>query len=100
MNFKLAKYRYGREEMLALFNPKSRVPERVKEHPSLVLEKAALPLAMQPTSEDEQRLLSQSVNSSVVLRMMGRGQSAGPPVRGGGRGGLDRGRGRGGLFSL
>ena len=42
-----------------------------------------------------QRLMSQSVNSSVVLRMMGRGTSAPPVGLRGGRGAPERGRGRG-----
>ena len=36
--------------------------------------------------------MSQSVNSTAVLRMFGRG---GPPGVRGGRGGIERGRGRG-----
>ena len=40
-----------------------------------------------------QRLMAQGVNSSAVLRMMGRGGSS--LSRGGGRGGGERGRGRG-----
>lgn len=45
-----------------------------------------------------QRLLSSSVNSPAVLRLMGRGSSVGERGRGGGergRGGAERGRGRG-----
>ena len=40
--------------------------------------------------------MSQSVNSTAVLRMFGRG---GPPGVRGGRGGIERGRGRG-LYCL
>ncbi|CAH1772880.1 unnamed protein product [Owenia fusiformis] len=93
--YKLADYRYGREEMLALYVPKKEVPEELAKHPSIVVEQSQPLLAVIPLTEEENRLMSQSVNSSAVLRLMGRG---GPPpgVRGGRGGGpSDRGRGRG-----
>ena len=51
-------------------------------------------------SEEEQRLLSSSVNSGAVLRMMGGGaRGSAPPIRGRGTSiGPDRGRGRGKFF--
>ena len=42
-----------------------------------------------------QKLVSQSVNSLLALRMMGRGNSLPPGGLRGGRGGMERGRGRG-----
>ncbi|XP_060073725.1 GRB10-interacting GYF protein 2-like isoform X2 [Ylistrum balloti] len=91
--YKLADYRYGREEMLALYNPNSKVPEELEGQTYVMVEKSQEPLALIPLSEEEQRLLSQSVNSMAVLRMFGRG---GPPGVRGGRGmGPERGRGRG-----
>ncbi|XP_014662169.1 PREDICTED: PERQ amino acid-rich with GYF domain-containing protein 2-like [Priapulus caudatus] len=93
--FKLAQYRYGREEMLALFNPPAQPPDDLLPVTSLVSEKSLHPLAFSPLSEDEQRSALQSVNSTAVLRVMGRGGPAGG-VRGALRGGgVDRGRGRG-----
>ncbi|XP_048776485.1 GRB10-interacting GYF protein 2-like isoform X2 [Ostrea edulis] len=91
--YKLAEHRYGREEMLALFNPDIDPPEEIKKLTPVYVEKKQQPLALVPLSEEEQRILSQSVNSIAVLRMFGRG---GPPgIRGSRGGGPDRGRGRG-----
>jgi len=42
-----------------------------------------------------QKLMTQSVNSLLALRMMGRGNSLPPGGLRGGRGGMERGRGRG-----
>lgn len=42
-----------------------------------------------------QKLMSQSVNSLLALRMMGRGSNLPPGGLRGGRGGMERGRGRG-----
>ncbi len=52
--YKLAEHRYGREEMLALFVPSSRVPEELKEAPPICSEKPLTPLAVIPLSDDEQ----------------------------------------------
>ncbi|KAK3583774.1 hypothetical protein CHS0354_022810 [Potamilus streckersoni] len=90
--YKLADYRYGREEMLALFNPNSEVPEDLQAVSSILVEKAQVPVCLLPLSEEEQRIMSQSVNSVAVLRMMGRGA---PPLRGGRGISMERGRGRG-----
>nr|XP_022340594.1 GRB10-interacting GYF protein 2-like isoform X2 [Crassostrea virginica] len=91
--YKLAEHRYGREEMLALFNSETEPPEELKKLTPVYVENKQDPLALVPLSEEEQRILSQSVNSVAVLRMFGRG---GPPgIRGARGGGPDRGRGRG-----
>ncbi|CAG2104047.1 unnamed protein product [Medioppia subpectinata] len=110
--YKLSEYRYGREEMLALFNHNLKPPESLAEFPHLFVEKMQLPLALINMSEEESRLWNR-VNSDVVLRLMGKGGN-GPergdrpvPERGGvsmraGRGGSvperGRGRGRGGYY--
>ena len=52
--YKLAEHRYGREEMLALFSTKLKVPDKMKQHSCILLEKPATPLALLPTSEEEQ----------------------------------------------
>ncbi|ESP03518.1 hypothetical protein LOTGIDRAFT_171304 [Lottia gigantea] len=91
--FKLANNRYGREEMLALFHDQYKAPDELKEIPSIYCEAIQKPLAFMNLSEEEQRLMSQSVNSVTVLRSMGRG--SGPPTRGRGGSTADRGRGRG-----
>ncbi|XP_067879973.1 GRB10-interacting GYF protein 2-like isoform X7 [Heterodontus francisci] len=94
--YKLADYRYGREEMLALYMKDNKVPEELsdKEFLAILQDEPLLPLALVPLTEEEQRNFSMSVNSSAVMRLMGRG--GGAPSAGvvRGRGGA-RGRGRG-----
>ncbi|XP_028633661.1 GRB10-interacting GYF protein 1 isoform X3 [Grammomys surdaster] len=94
--YKLADYRYGREEMLALYIKENKVPEELqdKEFAAVLQEEPLQPLALEPLTEEEQRNFSLSVNSVAVLRLMGKG--AGPPVAATSRGrGSTRSRGRG-----
>jgi PERQ amino acid-rich with GYF domain-containing protein len=49
----LAEHRYGREEMLALFNSTSRTLDALHAFPMLVVEKPQPPLALIPMTEDE-----------------------------------------------
>ncbi|XP_078391893.1 GRB10-interacting GYF protein 2-like isoform X7 [Cetorhinus maximus] len=94
--YKLADYRYGREEMLALYMKDNKVPEELsdKEFLAILQDEPLLPLALVPLTEEEQRNFSMSVNSSAVMRLMGRG--GGAPSAGVVRGrGSARGRGRG-----
>nr|XP_012614767.1 PERQ amino acid-rich with GYF domain-containing protein 1 isoform X5 [Microcebus murinus] len=94
--YKLADYRYGREEMLALYVKENKVPEELqdKEFAAVLQEEPLQPLALEPLTEEEQRNFSLSVNSVAVLRLMGKG--AGPPPAGTSRGrGSTRSRGRG-----
>ncbi|XP_076131454.1 GRB10-interacting GYF protein 1 isoform X1 [Alosa pseudoharengus] len=103
---KLADYRYGREEMLALYIKDNKVPEQLqdKEFAPVLQEQPLQPLALVPLTEEEQveRNFSMSVNSSAVLRLMGKGGGAAPVgvARGRGtvRGGRGRGRGEGGFY--
>ncbi|KAM9279542.1 GRB10-interacting GYF protein 2 isoform 10-T11 [Morus bassanus] len=93
--YKLADYRYGREEMLALFLKDNKIPSdlRDKEFLPILQEEPLLPLALVPFTEEEQRNFSMSVNSAAVLRLTGRG---GGTVVGAPRGrSSSRGRGRG-----
>ncbi|KAM4749439.1 GRB10-interacting GYF protein 1 [Rhinophrynus dorsalis] len=95
--YKLAEYRYGREEMLALYVKENKVPEEMqdKEFAVILNEEPLQPLALLPLTEEEQRNFSLSVNSVPVLRLMGKGGAA-PPPGGVARGrGNARGRGRG-----
>ncbi|GAB1603780.1 hypothetical protein Ahia01_000659300, partial [Argonauta hians] len=92
--FKRADYRYGREEMLALFVPSCKIPEDLKQFSYILVDKPQDPLAYIPLTEEEQRLMCQSVNSCVVLRQSGRGGTSGRGGRGGGERGRGRGRGR------
>uniref|UniRef100_H2Z8R9 GYF domain-containing protein n=1 Tax=Ciona savignyi TaxID=51511 RepID=H2Z8R9_CIOSA len=98
MKFKLAQHRYGREEMLALFEKSDYVPPELLHAPNIISEDALIPLSLIPLTEEDQRAFSGGVNSEVYRRSRGtrgsipsgRGRSI--PTRG-------RGRGRGELFS-
>ncbi|XP_008284436.1 PERQ amino acid-rich with GYF domain-containing protein 1 isoform X2 [Stegastes partitus] len=103
--YKLAEYRYGREEMLALYIKDNKVPEDMqdKEFAAILQDEPMQPLALVPLTEEEQRNFSMSVNSVAVLRLMGKGVSGTAPAgvvrgRGATRGGRGRGRGEGGFY--
>ena len=102
---KLAEFRYGREEMLALFTMpgEKALPgfqERVVANAGLLAEKPLLPMnLMGPMSEEEQRAWQKGANSDTSLRLYKKelppgGLGAGGPGIGRGGGG-ERGRGRG-----
>ncbi|KAH0626041.1 hypothetical protein JD844_000744 [Phrynosoma platyrhinos] len=96
--YKLAEYRYGREEMLALYIKDNKVPEEIqdKEFSAILQDDPLQPLALVPLTEEEQRNFSMSVNSVAVLRLMGKGAGAAPAGVSRGRGSTrSRGRGRG-----
>ncbi|XP_061816373.1 GRB10-interacting GYF protein 1 [Nerophis lumbriciformis] len=98
--YKLAEYRYGREEMLALYIKDNKVPEDMqdKEFAAILQDEPMQPLALVPLTEEEQRNFSMSVNSVAVLRLMGKGMGGPPPAgvnRGRGAPRVGRGRGRG-----
>ncbi|XP_041918277.1 GRB10-interacting GYF protein 2 isoform X3 [Alosa sapidissima] len=100
--YKLADYRYGREEMLALYVKDNKIPIDLhdKEFLPILQEDPLPPLALVPFTEEEQRNFSMSVNSAAVLRLTGRG---GGTVVGAPRGrsssrGRGRGRGDGGFY--
>ncbi|XP_030648500.1 GRB10-interacting GYF protein 1 isoform X2 [Chanos chanos] len=101
---KLAEYRYGREEMLALYVKDNKVPEDMqdKEFAAILQDEPLQPLALVPLTEEEQRNFSMSVNSVAVLRLMGKGGGAVPAGvtrgRGSTRGGRGRGRGDSGFY--
>nr|XP_057923631.1 GRB10-interacting GYF protein 1 isoform X3 [Doryrhamphus excisus] len=103
--YKLADYRYGREEMLALYIKDNKVPEDMqdKEFAAILQDEPMQPLALVPLTEEEQRNFSMSVNSVAVLRLMGKGMGGPPPAgvtrgRGAPRVGRGRGRGEGGFY--
>ncbi|XP_034090456.1 GRB10-interacting GYF protein 2 isoform X7 [Gymnodraco acuticeps] len=100
--YKLAEYRYGREEMLALYIEDDKIPLDLhdKEFLPILQEEPLPPLALVSFTEEEQRNFSMSVNSSAVLRLTGRGSG---PIVGAPRGrstsrGRGRGRGDGGFY--
>lgn len=51
--YKLAQHRYGREEMLALFDRNVKAPDDLSTAPPLYVEKTQLPLALIQMSDDE-----------------------------------------------
>uniref|UniRef100_A0A671MWL7 PERQ amino acid-rich with GYF domain-containing protein 1-like n=1 Tax=Sinocyclocheilus anshuiensis TaxID=1608454 RepID=A0A671MWL7_9TELE len=55
--YKLAEYRYGREEMLALYVQDHKVPEEMqdKEFAAILQDEPQQPLALLPLTEEEQR---------------------------------------------
>ena len=59
--YKLAEYRYGREEMLALFTPSQKMPEELAEFSAIITEKGQDPLALLPFTEEEQ------VSNSILV---------------------------------
>ncbi|KAL0965950.1 hypothetical protein UPYG_G00288560 [Umbra pygmaea] len=101
--YKLADYRYGREEMLALYVKDREIPVDLhdKDFLPILQEDPLPPLALVAFTEEEQRNFSMSVNSAAVLRLTGRG--GGPVGAGAPRGrstsrGRGRGRGDGGFY--
>ena len=97
--YKLADFRYGREEMLALFDPNIKPPEELRrDNPNLMKDKCQVPLALIPMEEEESHVWNTQVNSDVVLRLTNkdRGNASGRDSgRAGGGGGplssVDRG---------
>lgn len=83
--YPLSEFRYGREEMLALFDKNIKHPEILPRYKNLFVEKLQCPLALTPSAEDDQ----------VAARMWPMRSSPGLSVRGGRGGIMDRGRGRG-----
>ncbi|XP_065351178.1 GRB10-interacting GYF protein 2 [Cloeon dipterum] len=84
--YQLAEYRYGREEMLAIFGSKKpSVPDWQDIFPMLFLDKPLPPLALTQMTEEETRMWQRGINSEVVVRSTGYGRGSGPiPI--GGRG--------------
>ncbi|XP_018902455.2 GIGYF family protein Gyf isoform X1 [Bemisia tabaci] len=109
--YQLAEFRYGREEMLALFDEASAAPEPLKNLSGLYVDKTQPPLALISVTDEETRMWNRGINSDAVLRA-NRAAGGGPLLGGvgpttagvnlnssllrGGRGGssIDRGRGR------
>ncbi|KAF7385552.1 hypothetical protein HZH68_013982 [Vespula germanica] len=86
--YQLAEHRYGREEMLALFDRNYKPPEPLITFSTLYVEKTQLPLALIQMTEDETRMWNGGVTN---IGGRGRGGSVD-------RGGRSR-NGRGSLYS-
>lgn len=52
--FPLAEYRYGREEMLSLYDKTFKLPELLPKFNKLFIEKMQCPLALLPPTADEE----------------------------------------------
>ncbi|XP_029052326.1 GRB10-interacting GYF protein 2 isoform X2 [Osmia bicornis bicornis] len=84
--YQLAEHRYGREEMLILFDRNCKPPEPLTSFSSLYVEKTQLPLALIQMTEDETRMWNGGITNTVGR---GRGGSVDRGVRGrNGRGSL------------
>ena len=103
--FKLADYRYGREEMLVLFDrhqckPPEGLEENLSNIPGIFVKDTQLPVNMSEMSMEEARLWTLGANSETSIKMYSKDASRGG--RGGGYSGMTpirgRGRGRGGFF--
>ncbi|EFN85095.1 GIGYF family protein CG11148 isoform X2 [Harpegnathos saltator] len=86
--YQLAEYRYGREEMLALYDRNHKPPEPLATFAALYVEKSQPPLALIQMTEDEARMWN-----GGIANIGGRGR--GSSVDRGGRGRS----GRGSLYS-
>ncbi|XP_016944151.2 GIGYF family protein Gyf isoform X2 [Drosophila suzukii] len=88
-------YRYGREEMLSLFDRNCMLPQILPSFKKLFVEKVQYPLALTPSSDEDnnQNMLGNSSRPAWLQRSSGGFSTA---SRGTGRGGtVDRGRIRG-----
>uniref|UniRef100_A0A670Z2G1 GRB10 interacting GYF protein 1 n=1 Tax=Pseudonaja textilis TaxID=8673 RepID=A0A670Z2G1_PSETE len=67
--YKLAEYRYGREEMLALYVKDNKLPDEIQDREfSAILEEEPLqPLALVPLTEEEQVSVRQRGSSARAL---------------------------------
>ncbi|XP_048505447.1 GRB10-interacting GYF protein 2 isoform X3 [Athalia rosae] len=80
--YQLAEHRYGREEMLALFDRNCKPPEPLVTFPALYIVQAQQPLALTPMTEEEARSWNSGLTNNV-----GRGRGGSVDRGGRGRGG-------------
>ena len=60
INLKLSEYRYGHEEMLALYTGDYTVPPELNDNQSVVIVKTMTPLALDDTIDEEQVCMTDS----------------------------------------
>lgn len=66
--YKLAEYRYGREEMLGLIPKDARPPNALRQFEHLAKQNFQIPLALTPMTEDEQvRIYTMSYCTEVIV---------------------------------
>ncbi|XP_030379364.1 GIGYF family protein CG11148 [Scaptodrosophila lebanonensis] len=89
-------YRYGREEMLSLFDRSCSLPQILPTFKKLFIDKVQYPLALTPSSEDDVNSQAPTASSSRPAWLQRSTGGFGTVSRGAGRGGaVDRGRMRG-----
>jgi len=84
--FRLAEFRYGREEMLMLYTTEEKTPETLQAVPHIISNSTVYPIALTPLTAEDQVT---SINSDLAYK--GRGV----PISGRGIRGRGRGKGRG-----
>ncbi|XP_073976493.1 uncharacterized protein isoform X7 [Rhodnius prolixus] len=99
VRYQLAEFRYGREEMLALFSNSLVPPDSLRQLAGLYVEKAQPPLALSIMSDEETRMWNRGINSDAVLRSAAKGEGRGGATRGSGGGSRGGRGGRGGVGS-
>lgn len=62
----MAEYRYGREEMLSLFDKNFKQPELLPKYNKLFIEKMQCPLALLPPTADEDSVSLETVMSLLI----------------------------------
>lgn len=65
--YQLAEHRYGREEMLALFDRNCKPPESLVTLQTLYVEKTQLPLAFIPETEDETVIRDNRIRKYIFI---------------------------------
>lgn len=55
--YPLAEFRYGREEMLSLYDKNCKLPELLPKFNKLFIEKMQYPLALLPTTAEEETVI-------------------------------------------
>jgi len=64
--YQLAEFRYGREEMLALFDRTIRPPDHLAKFKDLYVEKTQIPVCMLPQPPDEEPMVTIIIISSLI----------------------------------
>lgn len=98
-NMKLAEFRYGKEEMLALFSPELEPPKEIITLGALYVDSCQFPLNLIQMGTEEARAWQQKTPDIIGNNTSNRAFSTGPPPVAGGRAPSlsvsSRGRGRG-----
>lgn len=63
--YPLAEFRYGREEMLSLYDKNCKLPELLPKFNKLFIEKMQYPLALLPTTAEEETVIQIFYQKSI-----------------------------------